>query len=250
MKLSNSRTSFFASLHRRSCREAERLFIVSGRKCVEDTSPAFGVEALIVRSDAEAPDISAAEVFTASPAQLARISRMDSAPEVVAVCRLPVFAEDPDRVNTSLSLMLDGVQDPGNLGTIIRTAAWFGIRDIFASEDTADAFQPKAVQAAMGALAKVQVHYGPLTEVLDRYPSSPVYGTVLDGSDLYTTRLGAAGFIVMGNEGKGISDAIQKRLDRRLLIPAYPPGAVPCESLNVAAATAVILSEFRRRIME
>ncbi len=146
--------------------------------------------------------------------------------------------------------MLDGVQDPGNLGTIIRTAAWFGIRDIFASEDTADAFQPKAVQAAMGALAKVQVHYGPLTEVLDRYPSSPVYGTVLDGSDLYTTRLGAAGFIVMGNEGKGISDAIQKRLDRRLLIPAYPPGAVPCESLNVAAATAVILSEFRRRIME
>lgn len=250
MKLSNSRTSYFASLHRRSYREAEGIFIVSGRKCVEDTAPAFGVETLIVRSDIEAPDMLAAEVLTASPSQLARISRMDSAPELVAVCRLPKYMEEPERINTSLSLMLDGVQDPGNLGTIIRTAAWFGVRDIFASADTADAFQPKAVQATMGALAKVQVHYGRLSEVLDRYPSVPVYGTVLDGSDLYTARLGTAGFIVMGNEGKGISDAIQQRLDRRLLIPAYPPATTPCESLNVAVATAVILSEFRRRIVE
>jgi TrmH family RNA methyltransferase len=135
------------------------------------------------------------------------------------------------------------VQDPGNLGTIIRVADWFGIGTIYCSEDTADAWNPKVVQATMGSIARVEMVYTDL-EALLQQTRVPVYGTLLDGENIYTQPLTAEGIIVMGNEGNGISQPIRRLIGHKLLIPAFHQGP---ESLNVAIATAIVCSEFRRR---
>ena len=139
-------------------------------------------------------------------------------------------------------LALDGIQDPGNLGTIIRVADWYGINTIYCSRDTADAWSPKVVQATMGSIARVHICYCDLEQLL-RETALPVYGTVLDGDNIYSQQLTQEGIIVMGNEGNGISAPIRQLLTHRLLIPQMRPGA---ESLNVAIATAIVCSEFRR----
>jgi TrmH family RNA methyltransferase len=147
----------------------------------------------------------------------------------------------------SLSIALDGVQDPGNLGTIIRIADWFGISDIICSEDTVDAWNPKVVQATMGSIARVNIIYTNLLSFLDSLLTDyPVYGTLLDGENIYTQQLTKEGLIVMGNEGNGISEAVRQRVNRRLLIPDFHDGET-ADSLNVAIATAITCSEFRRR---
>ena len=148
-----------------------------------------------------------------------------------------------------LMLALDGVQDPGNLGTICRIADWFGIENIICSQDTADIFNPKAIQATMGAISRVHVHYTDLQKYLRNASDAdiPVYGTFLDGDNIYEHRLSPHGIIVMGNEGKGISAGIAQNISRRLLIPNYPPERITTESLNVAVATAITCAEFRRR---
>ena len=151
-------------------------------------------------------------------------------------------------INTSeLNLALDGVQDPGNLGTIIRIADWFGITHIYCSQDTADVYNPKVVQATMGSIARVKVEYGNLLGLVESLPADvPVYGTLLDGDNIYQQQLENRGLIVMGNEGKGISPALAKKVNRRLLIPNFPEGRATADSLNVAIATAITCSEFRR----
>ena len=150
----------------------------------------------------------------------------------------------------ALVLALDDVPDPGNMGTIVRLADWFGIRDIVCSEATADCFNPKVVQATMGAIPRVRVHYLPLSGLLEKALSDgiPVYGTFLDGDDIYGAELSADGILVMGNEGKGIGPDVEKCVSRRLYIPSYPGGTATSESLNVAVATAVACAEFRRRL--
>ena len=147
-----------------------------------------------------------------------------------------------------LIMVLDHLQDPGNLGTIIRIADWFGIEHIFCSPDTADLYNPKTVQATMGAMARVCVHYLSLTDLLRTANADiPVYGTFLDGNDMYGTELSPNGLIVMGNEGKGISRDVASLINRKLYIPNYPPERNTSESLNVAVATAIVCAEFRRR---
>ena len=132
------------------------------------------------------------------------------------------------------------MQDPGNLGTIIRIADWFGIEKIFCSHETADVWNPKVIQATMGSIARVEVVYVSLAELFDSLPQSmPVYGTMLDGEDISDVRLGNSGIIVMGNEGNGISEEIARRLTHKLLIPNYPKGHSTADSLNVAIATAI-----------
>ena len=148
----------------------------------------------------------------------------------------------------NLHLALDGVQDPGNLGTIIRIADWFGIEHIFCSPDTADVYNPKVVQATMGSIARVHIHYLPLPDLFASLPEgTPVYCTFLDGENLYEQTLSPGGIIVMGNEGNGISPEVARHINRRLLIPNYPPGRETADSLNVAIATAITCAEFRRR---
>ena len=152
----------------------------------------------------------------------------------------------PPSSKKSLLLSLDGIQDPGNLGTIIRIADWFGIDHIICSEDTVDAWNPKVVQATMGSIARVNIIYTNLIQFIDTLPEGfPIYGTLLDGENIYTQTLTPHGLIIMGNEGNGISPEIRSRVNHRLLIPSYRTDDT-AESLNVAIATAITCAEFRR----
>lgn len=186
------------------------------------------------------------EVIEVTEEELKKVSFLQHPQQVLAVFRQ---AQDGDfSINTQeLSLALDGVQDPGNLGTIIRIADWFGITHIYCSQDTADVYNPKVVQATMGSIARVKVEYGNLLALVESLPADvPVYGTLLDGDNIYQQQLENRGLIVMGNEGKGISPALAKKVNRRLLIPNFPEGRATADSLNVAIATAITCSEFRR----
>ena len=188
------------------------------------------------------------ELVAVDEEELRKVSLLQHPQQVLAL--FPFFdAADVSVDTTSLSLMLDGVQDPGNLGTIIRLADWFGIAHVVCSTDTADAFGPKAVQATMGALAHVQIHYTDLVEYLKQY-RTPCYGTFLDGENLYRKKLSPNGILVMGNEGNGIRPAVEMQINERLFIPNFPEGHECAESLNVAVAAAVVCAEFRRQAIQ
>lgn len=161
---------------------------------------------------------------------------------MIAVYRIPELSA-PDF--SGLVVALDCVQDPGNLGTIMRVADWMGVHTILASTDTVDCYSPKVVQATMGAISRVRVHYCNLSDVLRG--KDHVYGTFLDGSNIYDAALSPSGIVVMGNEGKGISPEVASTVTHRLRIPSFPPDVPTSESLNVAVATAITLAEFRRR---
>lgn len=250
--LSKTRSALYASLCSQKMRRRHALFMAEGEKCVLDTLPHFQLEALLLADSAaiSAPEtVNPQKIFTVTQATLGKISTLSTPPPIIAVYRIP----EPDHIpiGTELYLMLDGVQDPGNFGTILRLADWFGIRYVFASNNCVDLYNPKAIQATMGAIGRVKVEYTDLPELISRHPEMPVYGLLLEGSDIYRAQLGQAGFIVMGNEGSGISPRMRSLITSPLLIPPYPAsrlGTPMCsESLNVAMATAITLSEFRRR---
>ena len=188
-----------------------------------------------------------AEGEIVSEKEMERISQLKTANSVLAVVELPTSRLASVKPDKNLVLALDRVQNPGNLGTIIRLADWFGISDIVCSEDTADCFNPKVVQATMGAILRVRVHYTNLAEWLGLHKGVTIYGTFLEGENIYNAQLDKSGIIVMGNEGQGISAEVAETVSNKLLIPPYPADRCGSESLNVAVATAVICSEFRRR---
>ena len=188
-----------------------------------------------------------AEGEIVSEKEMERISQLKTANSVLAVVELPKSNLASVKPNKNLVLALDRVQNPGNLGTIIRLADWFGISDIVCSEDTADCFNPKVVQATMGAILRVHVHYTNLAAWLKNQHDAKIYGTFLEGENIYSAQLNKSGVIVMGNEGQGISAEVAATVSHKLLIPPYPADRSGSESLNVAVATAVICSEFRRR---
>lgn len=193
------------------------------------------------------PDI----CFQATTADMERMTTMRTPSDVIAVFDLPCQSQKLalPTIN-SLTLALDGIQDPGNMGTIVRLADWFGVRDIYAGHDTVDVFNPKCILATMGSIARVTVHYCDLEEFLFSATQCniPVWGTFLDGENIYRSldRQAPTGIIVMGNEGKGISPRIAELVRNRIHIPAFPNGRPGAESLNVAMATAITLAEFRR----
>jgi TrmH family RNA methyltransferase len=180
--------------------------------------------------------------------ELRRLCFLQHPQGVLAIFEIPETEHEPpvSTVNKQLSIALDGIQDPGNLGTIIRIADWFGIDAIYCSPDTADVYNPKVVQATMGSIAHIPIVYCNLEELL-RKVTCPIYGTLLDGENIYQKELSPNGIIVMGNEGNGISKEIRQLVTHRLLIPNFNPSAETAESLNVAIATAITCSEFRRR---
>ena len=193
----------------------------------------------------------AGEIIEASEKDFCKISSQKTPQGVLALFQKPNYSYNFDEINTQLSLALDDVQDPGNLGTIIRIADWFGIRDIFCSLHTADVYGAKTVQATMGALARVRVHYVNLADFLRQCSERelPVYGTFMNGENIYSEKnLSKNGIIVMGNEGNGIAPEIEKYVSKPLLIPNFPQGETTSESLNVSIATALVCAEFRRRI--
>ena len=229
------------SLHMKKYRDELGLFVAEGDKCISELARSFTLVHHLNPANTPIKDIE-------------RLSSLRTPQGSIAVFRKPVY-ELPAPQASTLYLALDGIQDPGNLGTIIRTADWFGIRDIICSPDTADCFSPKVVQATMGALARVRVHYTNLPAWLAAaQPSAihsgsiPIYGTLLDGTDLYAPDAipdRQSGIIVMGNEGNGLSREVRQLVTHSLRIPSYPPDQPTVESLNVAIATAIILAEFR-----
>ncbi|MGN0281925.1 MAG: RNA methyltransferase [Prevotella sp.] len=250
------------SLEMKKNRKKERLFVAEGPKVVGDMLDTYTPHAIIAtenwleahqieiqRLDAEQRwTKEACGVVKVTDEELRRTSFLQHPQQVMALFAIP-DDDSTDDINPSrqLCLALDGVQDPGNLGTIIRIADWFGIDHIVCSHETADAYNPKVVQATMGSLANVHLHYTDLHGfIADNADSCPIYGTLLDGSDIYSTTLTDNGIIVMGNEGNGITEGIRKKVSHRLLIPDFHKGK-SAESLNVAVATAIVCSEFRRR---
>ena len=190
------------------------------------------------------------EVETVAPRDMERLSLLKTAGNSLALVEIPHYTLDPAALRDRLTLALDDVQNPGNLGTIIRLADWYGIGDIVCSPATADCFNPKVVQATMGAILRVRVHYTPLAPFLREASAlgMPVYGTFLEGANIYTTELTPSGIVVMGNEGRGVTPDIAAAVTRKLLIPPYPADRRTTESLNVAMATGIVCSEFRRRM--
>lgn len=248
--LSKNKIKYIRSLELKKYRKEEQLFIAEGHKLVGDLLGHFPCRLLLGTEKwmNEHPLIDAQETVEVSQEELSRASLQKAPQGVLALFEIPHYELDPDITARSLCLALDDVQDPGNLGTIIRIADWFGINHILCSNGCVDAFNPKTVQATMGALARVQLHYCDLAAFLQAQPEQiPVFGTFLDGENLYTQELSRNGIIIMGNEGNGISPQIAQTVNRRLLIPNYPQGHATSESLNVAVATAIVCAEFRRR---
>ena len=248
--LSKNKIKFIRSLEQKKYRKEAKAFLAEGSKLVGDLQGHFHCHLVAGTSQwlANNPNFQADEIIEVSREELSRASLLKTPKDVLAVYALPEYPTPMDKAQTSLCLALDDVQDPGNLGTIIRIADWFGIEHIFCSHGTVDAFNPKTVQATMGALARIQLHYCDLGELIDSLGNTPIYGTFLDGTDMYQEELSETGLIVMGNEGNGISHEIAQRINRKILIPNYPKGCETSESLNVAVATAIVCSEFRRRM--
>ena len=236
------------SLEMKKNRKREGLFVAEGPKVVGDLLSRFRLHSVFATDEWTGSDRIGADVRLerVDDDTLRRLSFLQHPQQVVAVMEMNKEEKvevDADR----LTIMLDGVQDPGNLGTIIRIADWFGIDSIICSPDTADAYNPKVVQATMGSLGRVSVTYSPLVPLLSSLPAEmPIYGTLLDGKDIYQKELTRHGVIIMGNEGNGISDEVRTMVTHPLLIPRFRQGE-SAESLNVAVATAITCSEFCRR---
>ena len=195
-------------------------------------------------------DLNGVQIDFVTADDLRKVSSLEAPQQVLAVLKQPVWQLDSNIASKELCLALDEVQNPGNLGTIIRLAAWFGIEHLFCSKGCADVYNSKTVQATMGGLAHVKVHYVDLVEMIGNLPDgTPVYGTFLDGENLYGKQLEQRGLIVMGNEGRGVSKDVENLVTEKLFIPNYPAERESTESLNVAIATAIVCAEFRRRAL-
>lgn len=245
--ISKNKIKTIRSLQLKKFRDESGLFVAEGLKLVADLATGFSCETLVVTTSfkEKLPDINAGETLIVDEDAFAKVTSLKSPQGVLAVFHKKQHTLDSSALQSCLSIALDDIQDPGNLGTIIRIADWFGITDILCSESTADAYNPKVVQASMGALARVKVHVVDLCKTLAQVGEMPIYGTFLDGQDIYQEQLTQNGIIVMGNEGNGISAETEKLVTRKLRIPNFSDKTV--ESLNVSVATAIVCSEFRRR---
>ena len=239
--LSAARIKYVAALSQKKFRDSEGLFVAEGEKLVQEAlASSFAVEAVYRKEEI-------------GEAAMKRISSLATPSPVLAVVRKPAAATLSAAVERGLYLALDGIRDPGNLGTILRIADWFGVDGVYASPDTVDLYNPKVVQATMGAIFRVPFLYTelpPLCRSLTE-AGAVVYGTFLSGRNLYQTDLSCGAerpaLIVVGNEANGISGAVEREVTQRLYIPPYPAGEPGSESLNAAVATAVTVAEFRRR---
>ena len=231
--LSKSEIKDIRALSQKKFRDERRLFVVEGEKLVAEALASDLEVMRVLRTDEIGQET------------MSRISMLSTPSPVLAVVRMP----DPTAVEidpSGLTLALDSLRDPGNVGTIIRLADWFGIRNIIASDDTVDIYNPKVVQATMGAVFRVKFSYCDLPSALAGVPC-PVYGTYLEGENVYESELSSNGVIVMGSESNGISESVGECVTHKITIPPFSSGRTVCESLNVAVAAAVICSEFRRR---
>lgn len=251
--ISKNRIKLIHSLEKKKFRRQEGLFVAEGPKLVGELLPTFTlryVAATATWYDTWGSTLAGKDMVQdlVTDDELRKASLLQHPQEVIALFELP-HSDCPlqEVADKELVLALDGIQDPGNMGTIVRIADWFGINHIYCSQETVDVFTPKAIQATMGAIGRVNVHYVNLVEQLNGFQGK-IYGTELDGDNLYGQELTQRGVIIMGNEGNGISKGVRPLVNSHLLIPSFPSSRETVESLNVAIATAIICAEFRRTI--
>ncbi|MEY8593369.1 RNA methyltransferase [Butyricimonas hominis] len=250
--LSKHLTNIIQNLEKKKFREKYNLFKIEGEKLVQELFLSdMKVDTLIARPSWIERNRQKAQSYNTievNEIEMGRVSNFKSLPEVIALAQIPVKEHSPEEIKNELSIVLNGIQDPGNLGTILRLSDWFGVRHVFCDHDCANIFNPKSVQASMGAIFRVNVFYLDLVEFIPRFVDQnfPCYGAFLEGENIYRTELRTKGFIVMGNEGNGISPEIERFVTRKITIPSFAHSPYSTESLNVGVATGIILSEFKR----
>lgn len=252
--LSKNKIKLIQSLSRKKNRDETQLFLIEGNKMVEEALRSdFTIETLICTSEFRVihpgiPD-RVNELIVTDSELIQKASLLQNPQDSLALIRMPEKNALSADLKRELILALDFIQDPGNLGTILRIADWFGIKTLVCSENTVDIYNPKVIQASMGAIFRVKFRYTNLEEYFDaaRKNEIPVYGTFLEGNSIYTEKLTRNGILVLGNEGNGISLPVSKFVSNKLLIPSFSSEINKPESLNVAIAAAVCCSEFKRR---
>ena len=240
--LSKNQVKLISSLHQKKYRNKHGLFIAEGVKIVNEFLQAdINCHLLIATDEFQIADQNAT-VIRVSEAELKKLSHLKTPNKVLGVFKIP---DQKPLKKEGLIVALDGINDPGNLGTIIRLCDWFGIEQLVCSANTVDCYNAKVVQATMGSLARVQVSYADLSELLSD-AEIPVYGAVLDGADIHEEKLVDTGILVLGSEANGLSVEVDQLISRRITIPRFGDSQ-DIESLNVATATAILLHEFRRQ---
>jgi len=249
--LSKNKIKFFNSLKLRKFRIKHNLFLAEGEKLVfnllqSEIKPKF----ILTTSKELIPTEKYYnfEIFEVNNSDIHKISQLKTPPSIIGVFEIPDYKINFAEIENSLSIFCDDIQNPGNLGTIIRTADWFGIKTVFCSENTVDVYNPKTIQATMGSIASVKIHYINKTNFFSSLNKNiSVYGTFLEGENIYNTELTANGLIVIGNEGQGISEEIVPFITKKLFIPSYNIKQKSAESLNASIAAAVVCAEFKRQ---
>ncbi len=253
--ISKNKARFIISLQKKKVRDEERLFVIEGDKLVKEfLSAEISLKTLIALPEflLSLPAVltgKVSDLVEVSYAELKHISTLKTPHNAIAVVPIPDCILDYDEVLDELSVALDFVQDPGNLGTIIRAASWFGIKNIVCSEDCVDVYNPKVIQATMGAIMNVKVYYSDLKKliILANEKKIPVFGTMLNGESIYDHKLDNKGIILLGNESRGISDELLPFITEKIMIPRFSNSKHGIDSLNVSMAASVIFSEFLRK---
>ena len=253
--LSKNYAKFIISLQKKKVRDEEHLYVIEGDKLVKEyLMSGIRVKTLIAKPEfinSLSADLikNSDEIEKAEYDDLKRISTLKTPHNAIALVRIPEIKPNQTVIENSLFAALDCIQDPGNLGTIIRSAAWFGIKNIYCSADCVDLYNSKVIQASMGAILHVNVFYTDIREllILSSENALPVFGTMLEGESIYSHKLGNKGVILLGNESKGISDELIPFITDKLMIPGVGKRLPGIESLNVSMAASVVFSEFHRR---
>jgi RNA methyltransferase, TrmH family len=252
--LSKNKIKFINSLSLKKNRDEEGLFVAEGEKIIKELIAAhFEISTIICTEKySEYYNSNNYELIIADESEIKKVSSLKTSPQIMAICRIKKSQLDVKKLKSELSIALDDIQDPGNLGTIIRLASWFGIKNIICSSHTVDCYNPKVIQATMGSIAHVDIYYLDLPEFLSKIKTEglPVYGTFLEGKNIYSTELNPNGIVVFGNEGNGISEEVENQTSHKLYIPPYKQDILNVESLNVSIAASIICAEFRRRSSE
>jgi len=252
--VSKNTIKLIKSLALKKVRNKEKLFLVEGDKNVAEVlHSAITIEKLIATQnflDTQKVDINKiGKVIEASPQEIKKASILKNPQNSIAVCKLPDSKKLPENFESDLSIFLDDIQDPGNLGTIIRICDWFGINQLFCSLQTADVYNPKVIQASMGSFCRVDIFYTTI-EILTGMAAKnqiSLAGAFLEGENIYEQKMPKKLLLIMGNEGNGISSRVEKKIEKKFKIPAFNTNSSSAESLNVSVATAIFCSEFKRQ---
>lgn len=251
--ISKNTIKLIKSLTQKKFRNKEQLFLVEGDKNVVETlNSGFIVDRVFATNSFISKHISdcnkATELIEVEHSEIKKASLLQNPQNSLAICKLPSQKKLPELTNKNLSIFLDDIQDPGNLGTIIRICDWFRIEYLFCSPNTVDMYNPKVIQASMGSFCRIQTYESTFKEIknLATTEKIPIYGAFLEGKNIYQEALPENAILVMGNEGNGIQKEIEEEITEKIRIPSFTDVGVGAESLNVSVATSIICSEFKR----